>query len=344
MKRKTILLIFIMLFLSIIFFNTLEDFSRVNAGDVILTDMMDREIVLPGNIERIVTTYKPATQFIFALGAEERLVAVDIGSPGEKLFTNLLPEIKELPVVGSKRNGLNLEEIIVQKPDLVILFPYKEGIETAKNLARHGIASIIIKPESLREIRETNLLLGKALGLEERAERINSFYDQLLDFIKERLRGLDEEDKKRVYFANTHFLDTFGDEVLQTSLIEVAGGINPAKQSKKGFLKISAEQLLEWNPDLIVLSQYYGGDINELSSREEYQFLRAFKEDKIYRVPSNLEPWDFPGPSSFLSIIWLSAKLYPERFKDFDITEIVNNYYYNLYAKSFSNIGGILED
>ena len=67
--------------------------------------MAGREVTIPSNIERIVTTYKPATQFVFALNAQEMLAGVDNTSTREKLFTSIYPEVELLVEVGSKEKG-----------------------------------------------------------------------------------------------------------------------------------------------------------------------------------------------------------------------------------------------
>lgn len=331
MKRVVLILLLIFVFT----FATISDVMAENFKTI--TDMVGREVKVPKKIERVVTTYKSATQFIFSLGAQEKLVAVDIGSPRQKLFIKLMPGIKELPTVGSKRHGLNLEEIISVKPDLVVLFPYKDGPVVAEKLAKQGIASIIIKPESLEEIRETNLLLGEVLGLKEKARKIDRQYERILDHVAG-LTGIPENEKKVVYFANSELFDTVGKGMLQTSMIELSGGINPASETKSGFVRISGEQLIKWNPDIIIVSQFFQGNINNLKNKKEYQAIKAFSSGKIYRIPSELEPWDFPSPSSYLAVLWLADKIYPEKLAGFNLNTIIDEFYKTLYGRKYSQL------
>ncbi|MCK8827284.1 ABC transporter substrate-binding protein [Natroniella acetigena] len=335
---KKLIFLFIILML-IISFSNFNSNSTVAEGQTVV-DMVGREVEVPTEINRIVTTYNTATQFIFALGAEDKLVSGAKHSSLQKLSTMLNPELQELPDVGSRREGVNLEQIIALQPDLVILFPYNDGPRAAEKLEEQGITSIIIKPEDYQQIKETNKLLGKVLQLEEKAKKINKQYTQILQLSKEVAQLSDE--KKTVYFGNSHLLDTVGKGMLQTSLIELAGGINPAKEAKDGFMKISLEQLITWNPDVIILSQCYRGQIKELKEMPEYQTITAVREGKIYRIPSNLEPWDFPSPSSYLMIPWLSEKLYSDEFIDIEVERIVDDFYYEVYGERFSELDGQL--
>ncbi|MGM0601764.1 MAG: ABC transporter substrate-binding protein [Bacillota bacterium] len=323
----------------LIFIATAVIFSPAVSAENTVTDMVGRKVVVPDDVKKIVTTYKSATQFVLALRAGDRLTGVSVKSAQQPLFTALQPNISSLPEVGSKRKGLNLETILETDPDLVILFPYGDGPEIAGKLKEHGVASLIINPESLGLIRETTRLLGEVLDQKEQADNIIGAYDSILESVKHTAE-LPQKEKKVIYFGNSEFTDTVGAEMLQTAVIEHAGGINPAADLKAGFIKASAENIIEWNPDLAVVSQFYREDINSLLEDSRFKHISAFKEDEIYRFPSSLEPWDFPSPSSYIAVIWLAKTAYPEKFKDLDYKKTVNEFYKTLYGMSFEKIGG----
>ncbi|MGM0438633.1 MAG: ABC transporter substrate-binding protein [Bacillota bacterium] len=336
-KNKTKIIVLILFTLTL----TLGLTTEMKAKDRTVVDMMGREVKVPEKVERVITTYTPATQFVMALGADDRLVSGASGLPNQTIFTKINPKIDELPNVGSKNKGVNIESIMELNPDLVIMFPHGDGIETAARLKELGIATLVINPESFSQIRETNKLLGKALNLEEKAEKVDEQYQKILE-ISERTKDIPESERKKVYFANSELLDTVGENILQTDLIEKAGAINPAKNTKEGFIKASSEELIKWNPDQIIVSQFYRKSLDKLKNEEKYKSISAFKNDKIHRVPSNLEPWDYPSPSSALIIPWLAKKIYPEKFADLSLEKIVNDFYKELYGKTFIEYDGEL--
>lgn len=305
-------------------------------GEKVVTDMTGREVRLPDQVNRIVTSYRSASQFVFALDVQDRLVASDLSFEKVTLFKKIY-EGEKIPSVGSKRHGLNFEQIIEVDPDLVILYPHNDGPKVAKRLEQFGIASIIIVPESYDQIKKATKILGEALGVKARAQQVIKQYDKILNLV----RDLDNiENKKKVYFANSDLFDTVGDKMLQTSMIELAGGINPAKEVKSGFIKTSLEELMNWNPDQIVVSQFYSKTLKDILESKELSSLKAVQKGNVLRFPSVVEPWDFPSPSSYLGIIWLAKKLYPTQFSDLNINEVVNDYYLTLYGKSFIELGG----
>jgi iron complex transport system substrate-binding protein len=303
------------------------------------TDMMGREIAVPEEVERVVTTYKSATQFVLALNAGDKLVGVSLKTDKQPLFVNLQPELAELPQVGSKRNGINLETTLNVDPDLVILYPHRDAVETAEKLEEQGVTALIIKPESLTQIRETTELLGKVLKKEKKAEEVLAAYDRIAS-LTAKTAELAASEKKKIYFANSEFTDSVGAGMMQTALIKNAGGINPAAELKSGFIKVSPENILAWNPELIIVSQYFNGDLEELNRENKYQNLSAFKNKELYRVPSKLEPWDFPSPSTFIAQLWLAQKAYPAEYQDLNYQNEVNDFYQTLYGKTFEELGG----
>ena len=334
-KTKTIFLILFIISL------TLTSTISIKAENRTIVDMLGRKVTIPAEVERVVTTYTPATQFVMALGADDRLVAGASGLPNQNIFTKIKPDIEDLPKVGSKNKGINIESVMELDPDLVIMFPHGDGVETADRLKELGIATLVINPESFSQIRETNILLGKALNLEKKAKKVDEQYKKIMKIIS-KTKSIPKSERKKVYFANSELLDTVGENILQTDLIEKSGAVNPAKEVKKGFIKASSEELINWNPDYIIVSQFYRKSLKKLKNINKYQSIAAFQKNKIYRIPSNLEPWDYPSPSSALIIPWLSKKLYPEKFSDLSVEKIVNDFYKTLYGKTFREFAGEL--
>ncbi|MEC9488782.1 MAG: ABC transporter substrate-binding protein [Halanaerobium sp.] len=334
MTKRIYALLMMFIMIMIIVFSSLG-----LASERIVTDMVGREVHLPEQVNKVVTTYKSATEFILALGAADKLVGLPLGGNDDTMLQNLLGGVPNLPEVGSKRKGLNLEQIVALQPDLVVLFPYGDGPEVAERLEQQGIASIIINPESFAEIREANELLGEALGLEEQAQRVAAQFDKIMALAR---RTEEAESRPEVYFANRQFLDTVGSGMMQTDVIELAGGVNPAAESKAGFIETSPEQLVLWNPDVILVSQFFQEDLHEIVTSPRYQPIGAIREERVYRCPSALQAWDFPGPSSYLLVIWLAEKLHPGLYQDIAIEQVVNDFYSAFYGMGFTELGGKL--
>ncbi len=292
---------------------------------------------------RIVTTYKPATDIVLALGGKDKLVGASDGAKKDPLLVNLDGELaSKLVEVGSKKNGVNIEQIVALKPDVVILYPTKESDDTMKKLTEQNIKVISINPETIVSLESDIIKVGDAIGESENSKKLVAYYKSKIDEVSKTLTTV--KDKKTVYLAGAHgVLSTCSGDFYQHEMIEAAGGIDVATKLKGGWNDVSVEQVIAWNPDVIASVMYCPeGSPTEIMGKVELQTVNAIKNKNVYRIPSNIAPWDMPQPSSILAIIWMSKTLYPEEFKDLSISKVVNEFYSDFYGKSFDDLGGAL--
>src|SRR6056297_969169 len=107
MKKNRIFLSVSLVLLLMIFIVNVAGASNFK----VIEDQMGRQVTIPADVKRVVTTWKPSTFMVFAVGGEEKLVGVDNSSTVNKFLTGVYPGIKNIRKVGDKRHGLNIEEI-----------------------------------------------------------------------------------------------------------------------------------------------------------------------------------------------------------------------------------------
>lgn len=348
MLKKTVYrisLVLTLILLSLALFACTPGGSPGDDSDTrMVVDQAGRSVELPQRVERVVTTYQPATYLVFALGADEKLVGVDLASPGLEFFRLLNPAIAQVPGVGSKK-GLNLEEIAAAAPDVVILFPGHDSQSLAEQLEAQGIPSVIIKPESPELLQEAILLVGDVLGEGEQAEALVSYYEEKLAYIRDRVGEIPEEERPRVYLAGPGgVLSTCSGDLYQHYLIEEAGGKDVAEELSGGWNNVSLEQVIAWNPDVIVSLQYSEqGEPEGIMADANLAATRAVQKKRVYRFPSNLGPWDYPEPRSILGVLWLAQKLYPDLFADLDLQQETDLFHEQFFGCTFTELGGRLD-
>ncbi|MGH4141078.1 ABC transporter substrate-binding protein [Clostridium sp.] len=292
---------------------------------------------------RVITTYKPATDIVLALGAKDKLVGVNDGVNKDPLFMKLDSNLaSKLAQVGSKKNGLNIEQIVALKPDVVILYPTKESDDTVKKLAAQNIKVVSINPETIALLQSDIIKVGDAIGESEKSKKIVTYYKEKIINVTKKLDSV--KNKKTVYLAGANgILSTCSGDYLQHEIIQTAGGIDVAAKLKGGWNDVSVEQVIAWNPEVIMSVMYcQDGSPTKIMKNANLQTVKAIKNKEIYQIPSNIGPWDMPQPSSILSILWMSKMLYPEEFKDLDIHQVTNEFYSEFYGKSFDELGGTL--
>ncbi len=175
-----------------------------------------------------------------------------------------------------------------------------------------------------------------------RAKETNHFYalaveaKTILDRAKAANEEIPEDKRVKVYWAmgdkggNTNARESFQSQALQ--LLPVVNVADIEANSKGGGSEVSMEQILNWDPDVILV------DNPELlafmQKDSSWQSLRAIKEEHAYLVPS--VPYGFlsdpPSVNRLMGLDWLGKLLYPEaKAYDFKIEDQLKNFYQHFY-------------
>jgi iron complex transport system substrate-binding protein len=270
---------------------------------------------------------------------------VDSSSRFDPLNLAVAPQLARTTSVGSKSQDISLETVISLRPDLVILYSQKTGIQLAERLQDSGYPSVVILPETFESIEQTLKILARALQCEKRAEKVIQAMHDVQDLAWQRIKDIEKAERKTVYYAGpSGFLTTSPSGMLQDVIIHRAGGINVASGLHGYFKQVSPEQIMDWAPGNIVLARMIRPQAKTMLKRNQFSLLPAVTKDNIHVFPSTLAPWDFPSPLSALGVLWLSTKLYPERFVDISLIQEVNTFHQTLFGQSFTQMDGHLDD
>ncbi len=273
---------------------------------VTVVDQLGREVELDGTPEKIVSSYYISTSLLINLGVQDKLVGIEAKAKTREMYKKVAKELIDLPAVGTSKE-INIEECANLNPDLVIIpTRLKEFIPKFEELK---IPVIAIEPETLDQFKETVKLIGKAVGKEEKANKLVNYYDDTISKVKELNKNLTE--KQNVYLAGSDsVLKTCTSKMYQNYMFEVCGGENVTKELTDGYwTTISVEELVKKNPDVIYMVGYASYSKDDILKDERLKGVNAINNNKVYVFPSTLEAWDYPTPSSMLGILWLS-KLY----------------------------------
>jgi iron complex transport system substrate-binding protein len=310
-----------------------------------LIDMAGRRVIIKDPVDKIVTTFKPASLCVLSLGLAHKLVGIDNSSRLDRMQQAVFPGVVNVTGVGTKTMGINFETLVSLKPDLVILYSQKDGLALADRLNAMKIPSIVIMPETFDSIKQSLRVIALAAGGTDKPLFVEHQMDRVLDVVAQRLAGLRDAVKKTGYFASARgiFSTTTGN-MLQDEIFSKAGVRNVSGHLTGYFQDISPEQLVKWNPDIMVLSQHMKKSDTHRLFGKALKDITAVSRDQVYRCPSSLAPWDFPSPLSVLASLWLARKAYPERFSDVETGELVDAFHHHLFGKTLTQMGGTLSD
>lgn len=224
-----------------------------------VTDQLGRSVTLLQPVKRIVSINIITTAAIYAVQAQDLLVATNGPAQSSPFFQKIDPERGKLPNIGSPK-ALNIETIVSLKPDVVIAPGTNKGL--VQQLEAQGLTVLAIVPETLDGLRDSINLLGKALGRTEAAQKFLDYYDQKINQVKSVTATIPQDKRPRVYLAGSSgLLSTCSTDMIQHVMIELAGGKNVASEIQKGgWSKVSLEQVLRWNPEVIIMPKYASED------------------------------------------------------------------------------------
>ena len=296
------------------------------AEGVTLTDAAGRSITLDELPERIVSGYYISTSLLIALGLRDKIVGIEAKADTRPIYALSAPELLSLPNVGTAKN-FSLEGCLALAPDLVIL-PGKLAA-TAEELSAFGIPAIVVNPESMEELMDTVKLLGAATGTRERADKLLSCYEAM----SEKAASCTSEPVSVYLAGNSGILRTAGENMYQNTLLTMAGGVNVAAElSGASWQDISYEQLLAWNPDVIVIASDAVYSADDIYGDATLAGLSAVMNKRVYTIPGDVEAWDSPVPGAVLGSLYLASVLHPENYSESDFISDVNEFYETFYG------------
>jgi iron complex transport system substrate-binding protein len=261
--------------------------------------------VKAASVERIVSTAPSITETLFAMGLGPRVVGVTI-------YCKFPPEAEKLPKIGTLLKP-DVEAILALKPDLVVV--QRQPNHLTEQLARLHVSFVEVDSHNLDDIYTGARAVGKATGTEEAAERlIRGMQSQLRDIG----RLTEGRPKPKVAFIVGHTAGRLEGMVAGSAtsyfsdLLNYGGGANVFSDVRVPYPKISLEEIIARDPDVIM---ELSGDTRPKQeevlalwrSRGE---LKAVRAGRVYALEST--PFLVPGPRAIEATRMVLHLLHPE--------------------------------
>ena len=297
-----------------------------------LTDHAGREVDIERRPERLVSGYYISTSAVIALGLEDSLVGVEAKADKRAIYQLAALHLIALPNVGSAKE-FDLEGCAALEPDLVIL-PLKLK-NAAQTLTSLGIDVLLVNPENQELLTEMIDMIAQAMNAGEHAQALLGFTAAQKIYLD---NALADVKRPSVYLAgNSSFLSTAGSAMYQSDMIRLAGGENVAGSITDSYwVEISYEQLLAWNPQVILLASDAGYTVSDVLSDKNLSACDAVKNGRVYQMPNKAEAWDSPVPSGILGAVWFAGMLHPDRLTEEASLALIDEYYETFYGFTYS--------
>jgi len=306
-KRLTAAALLLSLLLSA---SACSDADTAPSGPVTLTDQTGRTVTLDAPAETIVSCYYVSSYAVMALGLSDNLVGIENKADTRPIYSLSAPEFLELPAVGTMKES-NVELIASLDPDLVIM-PQKLA-ESAETLTGLGFDVILVNPENHEDLCGMLSLIGDACGVSDKADELIAYYDAQMTVLD--ALTADAEAPTVYMGGNSSYLTTAPADMYQSSLIDLAGGMNAgADLAGDYWTEVSYETILAYDPDVIVIPSGADYTADDIANDAQLSSLTAVRNGAVYTMPSGIEEWDSPIPSGILGAMWMTSVLHPDLY------------------------------
>jgi iron complex transport system substrate-binding protein len=277
--------------------------TTVQHYPVTVTDDRGRSITLPVAPKKIVSVAPSATEIVFAIGAGDRVVAVDD-------FSDYPAAAKALPKVGGFK--ASPEKIVSFQPDLVLATTTGD---LASVLESQNLKVIVLEPADIEAVYKSITLIGSVLDRDMQAKdlvasmrsRIATVTEKAKPTAKVRvLHELDASDPSKIFVAGPgNFID---------SMITTAGGTNVAASAKSAYPQLSNEEILRSDPEVIVLSDAaFGASPEVVAARPGWSAITAVRMKRVYPIDPDIV--SRPGPRLADAVEAYAKLLHPDVFR-----------------------------
>lgn len=246
------------------------------------------------SVQRIVALSSLTADIIYRLD-ETKLV----GMPGSKLFSGDT-RLEKIPRVSEGRTQPNLEKIVALKPDLVVGAAGFHD-QTAQKLKELGINTLLTNVDNWQSLEELTKTLAQSMGAN--PELLLKQYQSFLE-------------QKPIASPSTLVLASrqpilspnknswCGDMLTQFKVKNLAADLQ-GESPMKGYISLSAEKILQANPEMIVVVETGDNILEQFQSQPFWNQLKAVENKQVYVF----DYYGLVNPGSIDSIEKASMKL-----------------------------------
>jgi iron complex transport system substrate-binding protein len=240
-----------------------------------------------------------------------------------------------IPIAGTSGADVNPESVLRFNPDVVITWSYNPDVVAF--LEKKGLTVIALYPKSLKELYDLIRLHGVLFGKDSRARYVIEEMESVLRMVKERVRGIPTESRRRTLFLAGKPTTVFTSDSLFTNMLQLAGAVSVSQSVESTDVStadVSMETIVRWNPEVIFIWGSAGYSVEWLLENSQWRHIQAVKQRMVYKLPS----WSGWSPRFSLVVLWMAKKLYPEHFQDIDFETFADSFYRKIFGISYSKV------
>lgn len=325
------------------------------SGPKTITDHAGNQVEIPAQVNRVVVTDilpLPSIITVF-LGSGEKIVGMNPASMSAAktgLLGELFPDILNARTDFMNGSDINMEELMKLEPDVVF---YNAGSkEMGEALTSAGFAAVAVSVnkwdyDSIETYDHWVELLSQIFPEKgDTADKVSQYSQKVYEDIQKRVSGLKKEEQKNILFLFNYSdttMITSGKKFFGQFWCDAVGGRNAAEgvAAENSNAVINMEQVYEWNPDVIFITNFTPVQPEDLFEnavgQDDWSPVKAVQDGHVYKLPLGTYRSYTPSTDTPMTLLWMAKQVYPDLFEDVDITKEVKDYYQAMYGVKLSD-------
>ncbi|MCC3302675.1 ABC transporter substrate-binding protein [Arthrobacter sp. zg-Y895] len=290
--------------------------NAAGSGGFTVTDMRGVEVSFDAPVQKIATTVIPSPSMLAAVdGGYGKIVGINestLQANRQGLFGEMFPESKTTTTIAPSSFTPNIETITKLEPDVVFQWA-DQGDGLVEPLENAGFKTVCLLYGTQEYLETWVSLFSTILGKPERGTEI-------VDWMHAEIARLEDELAAVSKPVRVVHLGQSGDGYSASNKssymhywMELAGGQNMAAENLSAENVVSAEQLIEWDPEVITLGGFDTRTPAEVYADPSLASVSAVKNRRVYKAPLGGYRWEVPCAESPLMWQWAAEVFHPGR-------------------------------
>lgn len=242
---------------------------------ITLTDGTGTKVTVTSPPLHVASDTEGTDEILVSLVGKKRIALVTNLS-SNPIYSNVVSKVKGIPQISQN----NPETILAAHPDLVLMASYvKQGVVSQVRNAGVPVYEFN-KFTSVSSIEHNIRVIGRLVGKKQKAKQLINNFTQNVSKIEQSVAGR----QKPSVLDYSSYGFAAGSNTTVNEIVRDAGGRNVASKLN-GWQKITDEEIVKMNPDVIIDSKQDGAFLKKLAKNPALQSVSAIKNHRLYAIP-----------------------------------------------------------
>lgn len=310
------------------------------------------EVDIPEQIDRIaVGNIGPmASVLTLFLGSGESIVGMSpmsMSAAENGILGELFPELLDADTSFLQGSNINVEKLLTLEPDLVLIQSGQSEVRTQLENAGLTVVAFGVgtfKYDIINTYEAWIDLLSQIFPANDKMEEVTAYSKEVLELVQSRVSDIPEAERKRALFLfqydETQMVAS-GRNFFGQYWCESAGAVNVAQDIEAGQAAITMEQVYEWQPDVIFITNFTNTKPADLYANavgsDDWSLVKAVQEQQVYKMPLGSFRTYSVSADMPVTLLWVAKTIYPDLFSDIDTDAEVKDFYQRIYGVTLTD-------